>query len=216
MFLPVRRVQASSGYSQEQALAWPFVLPPVRQLMAEGLDLGRVTVIAGENGTGKSTLVEGIAMAFGLNAEGGSTGAMHATRNSESQLPAFLELQRGAAASRRGFFLRSETMHSFYSYLEQNCFRTRLHERSHGESFLDLVAERIPVLKGLWVLDEPESALSLNGCVKPATSSWTWSSRGGGFSQTRRNSSAAPEKCGAGTTARGAARHQAAGHGAAA
>ena len=163
LFLPVRRVEAMDP-GAPLAVQWPLVLPPVRQLLLEGLDLGRVTVIVGENGVGKSTLLEAVAIAYGMNPEGGSTGAMHVTRASESSLAQMLKLHRGAAASRKGFFLRAETMHSFYTYLEQSALGSALHERSHGESFLDLVDERIN-LKGLWLLDEPESALSLAGCT---------------------------------------------------
>ncbi|MBY0689873.1 AAA family ATPase [Microbacterium marinilacus] len=143
---------------------WPATLAPVRQVLAEGLDLGPVTVLTGENGVGKSTLVEAIAAAYGLNPEGGSTGAMHETRRSESPLDENLQLVRDAGAPRRGFFLRAETMHGFYSYLEDVGFATELHRRSHGESFLELVEERLRI-QGLWVLDEPESALSLSGCL---------------------------------------------------
>ncbi|WP_231733566.1 AAA family ATPase [Arthrobacter sp. NIO-1057] len=166
MFMPVRRVEAIDPEALLRNQQWPFGLPVVRQLLHEGLEFGQVTVIVGENGTGKSTLVEALAMAYGMNAEGGSTGAMNATRPSESELWHQLKLERGAAASRKGFFLRAETMHNFYTYLEESRFQSRLHERSHGESFLDLVEERIPFIQGLWILDEPESALSLAGCIK--------------------------------------------------
>ncbi|WP_404288972.1 ATP-binding cassette domain-containing protein [Glutamicibacter arilaitensis] len=164
LFLPVRRIEAHEPNAELRA-QWPMVMPPVRQLLLEGLDLGQITVMVGENGVGKSTLLEALAISFGLNAEGGSTGAMHATRASESSLSQLLKLHRGAAASRKGFFLRAETMHSFYTYLEESRVGSALHERSHGESFLDLVGERAN-LKGLWLLDEPESALSLAGCVQ--------------------------------------------------
>nr|WP_271174544.1 AAA family ATPase [Microbacterium barkeri] len=143
---------------------WPATLVPVRQVLEEGLDLGAVTVLTGENGVGKSTLVEALATAYGLNAEGGSSGAQHATRASESDLGDHLQLVRGAGAPRKGFFLRAETMHGFYTYLEDIGMGAPLHERSHGESFLDLVSERLRI-RGLWVLDEPESALSVSGCL---------------------------------------------------
>lgn len=164
LFLPLRRIEPIEP--EELLLDWPYVLPPVRQLMHEGLELGEASVFVGENGSGKSTLVEAIAMAYGMNAEGGSTGALNTSRRSESGLHTRLKLHRGAAAPRKGFFLRAETMHSFYTYLEASKFETMLHERSHGESFLDLVAERIPYIKGLWIFDEPEAALSLGGCVR--------------------------------------------------
>jgi predicted ATPase len=146
---------------------WPATLPPVAQLLAEGLDLGAMTILVGENGAGKSTIVEGIATAFGLNPEGGSTGAMHRTRESESDLGAHLQLVREAGGPKSGFFLRAETMHGFFTYLEQNRGKRPepvFHERSHGESFLDFVIDRSE-WPGLWVLDEPESALSFQGCL---------------------------------------------------
>jgi predicted ATPase len=162
--LPVRRVE-EHALAPADRTSWPATLAPVRQLLTEGLDLGPVTVLVGDNGAGKSTLVEAIAMAYGMNAEGGSTGAMHRTRASESTLFEHLQLVRGGGAPKRGFFLRAETMHGFYSYLESiNSPDVEFHTRSHGESFLDLVIARSRV-RGLWVLDEPESALSLPGCL---------------------------------------------------
>lgn len=161
--LPVRRVQKHP--SALESVVWPATLPPVRQVLDEGWDLGPVSVITGENGSGKSTLLEAIALAYGLNAEGGSTGAMHSTRVSESDLSHQLQLVRGAGASKRGFFLRAETMHGFFTYLEDiGLGDADYHERSHGESFLDIVVNRSRI-RGLWLLDEPESALSVSGCL---------------------------------------------------
>jgi predicted ATPase len=149
--------------------AWPATLAPVAQLLADGLPLGPATVFVGENGSGKSTLVEAIAIAFGLSAEGGSNNPREQARESESVLHDHLLLRRHAGAARRGYFLRAETMHGFFTYLEQNPRTSgppepRFHELSHGESFLALVADRF-LKPGLYVLDEPESALSLSGCV---------------------------------------------------
>ena len=161
--LPLRRVEGRTPESVDRTL-WPATLAPVRQLLDEGLDIGEVTVFVGDNGAGKSTIVEGIAVAFGLNAEGGSTGAMSRSRASESSLPDHLQLVRGAGASKKGFFLRAETMHGFFTYLESIGDGQPFHERSHGESFIDLVMARSRV-RGLWVFDEPESALSVTGCM---------------------------------------------------
>ena len=143
---------------------WPATLMPVRQLIDEGLNLGPMTILVGENGSGKSTLVEAIAMAYGMNAEGGSTNAMYRSYTSESDLANHLQLVREVGASKRGFFLRAETMHGLFTYLESIGDEGSFHQRSHGESFLDLVAARSQ-MHGLWVLDEPESALSLPGCL---------------------------------------------------
>ncbi|UYO97929.1 AAA family ATPase [Microbacterium sp. M28] len=161
--LPIRRIE-SHPLSPAPLDDWPATIPAVAQVLAGGWDLGPATVITGENGSGKSTLVEAIAIAYGLNAEGGSTGAMHSTRTTESTLGEHLQLVRDGGAPRHGFFLRAETMHGFYSYLEEVGVGGPLHTRSHGESFLDLVAERERI-RGLWLLDEPESALSVPGCL---------------------------------------------------
>jgi predicted ATPase len=165
--LPVRavRVQDQEPVPQD---AWFAQVPAVAQVLREGWPLDQVTVLVGDNGTGKSTLVEAVAMMFGMAAEGGSTGSMHATRRTESELWRYLRLEREIGAPRAGFFLRAETMHAFYSYLEANPGGPEpvFHEMSHGESFLALATDRMkPQRPGLFVLDEPESALSFTGCL---------------------------------------------------
>lgn len=160
--LPLRRIEEHALARMDRGV-WPATLAPVRQVLDEGLDLGAVTVLVGDNGAGKSTLVEAIAAAFGLNPEGGTHAAMHQTRSSESHLAEHLQLVRGPGASKRGVFLRAETMHGHFSYLE-SIGGSQLHELSHGEAFLEYTAARSGVV-GLWVLDEPESALSLSGCL---------------------------------------------------
>ena len=117
--LPLRRVERAPAAAVDET-GWPGALPAVGQLLRDGLELGPATVLVGDNGTGKSTLVEGIAMAYGLNAEGGSTHARHGTRASESPLGSWLRVEREAGASRWGYFLRAETMHGLYTYLESN------------------------------------------------------------------------------------------------
>lgn len=162
---PIRRVAEDPARTLDRQ-TWPAVLPPVAHVLDQGLDLTPATVFVGENGSGKSTLVEAIALAYGLSPEGGSTGARHSTRASESLLANHVQLVRNAGTTRRGYFLRAETMHGFFTYLELNPGRndTAFHEMSHGESFLELAVDRFRG-PGLWVLDEPESALSFAGCL---------------------------------------------------
>lgn len=142
----------------------------MRQLLTQGLDLGPATVLVGDNGSGKSTIVEAIAEAYGLNPEGGSTGAMHTTWRTESPLAQHLQLTKGATASRGGYFIRAETMHGLFSYLEGVGVGPRLHERSHGEAFLDLIETRCFGTQGprpgLYVFDEVESALSFSSSLR--------------------------------------------------
>ncbi|MEO7586874.1 MAG: AAA family ATPase [Arachnia sp.] len=154
---PVRRVEAVGDVPQSRE--WPWGIPAVRQLLSDGLDLGDLTVFVGENGAGKSTLVEGIAMAYGLNAEGGGTGAMHRTAETESPLHAHLQIVRGLGP-KWGYFVRGETLHGLWTYLSG---RDDFHAMSHGQSILRLLTDPHrfgPKHPGLIVLDEPESGLS--------------------------------------------------------
>ena len=147
--------------------AWPMTVPAVRQLLGEGMALPPgVTFLVGENGSGKSTLVEAVAMAYGMAPEGGSTGSRHTTRATESPLGDVVRLQRGLGAARWGFFLRAETMHGFYSYLEDNPGKgdAAYHRMSHGESFLELLERRFDA-PGFSCLDEPEAALSFSSTL---------------------------------------------------
>lgn len=129
-----------------------------------------MTLFAGENGSGKSTLVEAIAVAAGFNAEGGSRSVTVSTRASHSELHKHLRLVRGTRRPRTGYFLRAESFFNVATYIEElrdpkiaaAYGDVPLHERSHGESFIALVQHRFGP-KGLYILDEPEAALSLRG-----------------------------------------------------
>ncbi len=158
---PVRRVVVNE-YAERGR--WPATIPAVAQMLDEGLDLSPgVTLLIGENGTGKSSIVEAVAMAFGLSPEGGSRHSRHSTRATESDLWKWIQLQRSPGASRWGFFLRAETMHGFYSYLEDHSGPNdpQFHELSHGESFLEILRTRFDS-PGLYCLDEPEAAMSFS------------------------------------------------------
>ena len=144
---------------------WPATLAPIADVLDRGLELARATVVVGENGTGKSTFVEAVATAYGLSPEGGSTGAQHSTRPTESSLAQSLSLVRGAGASRWGYFLRAETMHGLFTYLEDNPSprgEARFHELSHGESFLAMLNSNRFSGEGFFVMDEPEAGLSFH------------------------------------------------------
>jgi predicted ATPase len=147
---------------------YPFSIPAIAALRTLDLEPG-VTLFAGENGSGKSTLVEAIAVAAGFNAEGGSRNFMLTTRASHSPLHDHLHLVRDARPQRNGFFLRAESFYNVATYVEglgseiMEAYGGRsLHNQSHGESFLSLVLNRFKG-KGLYILDEPEAALSLRG-----------------------------------------------------
>jgi predicted ATPase len=146
---------------------YPFSIPAIRSLTTLELH-PQVTLLAGENGSGKSTLVEGIAVAAGFNPEGGSRNMRHVTRPSHSELHERLRIVRDARPTRDGWFLRAESFYNVATYIERlevsGYGDVKLHEQSHGESFLSLVLERFGD-RGLYVLDEPEAALSVRGVL---------------------------------------------------
>lgn len=159
------------GYIREIALLrdrvesfdeYPFSIPAVRHMGTLPLDEG-VTIFVGENGSGKSTLIEAIAIRAGLNPEGGTRHFQHALRPSESKLHEALLLVRNPVRERTAFFLRAETMFNVATEVEklnlQEYGWVDLHDRSHGEAFLWVVQNRLGP-QGLYLFDEPESALS--------------------------------------------------------
>jgi predicted ATPase len=147
---------------------YPYAIPAIRSLTALELH-PRVTLLAGENGSGKSTLVEAIAVAAGFNPEGGSRNMRHVTRPSHSELHERLRLVRDSRPTRGGWFLRAESFYTIATHIErlevgEHYGEIPLHEQSHGESFLSLVLERFGD-RGLYILDEPEAALSVLGVL---------------------------------------------------
>ncbi|MBW4081058.1 AAA family ATPase [Paenibacillus sp. S150] len=155
--------------------AYPFDLPVIRSFNRLAFQK-RVTFLVGENGTGKSTLLEGIAAAWGFNPEGGTLNFSFNTRSSHSSLHEYLRISKGVRRPKDGFFLRAESYYNVASYIEQldeipgepgvqsnmikNSYGGKsLHEQSHGESFFAAFVHRFGG-QGLYILDEPEAALS--------------------------------------------------------
>ncbi len=143
-------------------------LPAVKQIIREqGIVLSKpVTFFVGENGIGKSTLIEAIAIAAGFNPEGGTRNYSFSTADSHSTLHEYMHLVRGINRHCDGFFLRAESFYNAASYLDTmdrevllSYGGKSLHRLSHGESFLALVENRFSS-DGLFILDEPEAAIS--------------------------------------------------------
>ena len=130
-----------------------------------------ITIFVGENGTGKSTLLESIAVAYGFNAEGGNRNFNFSTMNTHSELYQAITVVKGVSRPKSNFFLRAESFYNVASKVEDyrdgddyNLYYKSyggksLHEQSHGESFLALIQNRFTP-RGLYILDEPEAALS--------------------------------------------------------
>ena len=122
-----------------------------------------ITFFVGENGTGKSTLLEAIAVAYGFNAEGGTRNFSFSTKDTHSELSEHITLGKRDYA-KDGFFLRAESLYNAATYIDEvkathNYGNISLHNQSHGESFLSIVQNRFSG-NGLYLLDEPEAALS--------------------------------------------------------
>lgn len=149
---------------------YPFDLPAVQSLdMIEFHP--QVTYLIGENGMGKSTLLEAIAIASGFNPEGGTFNFNFTTHDSHSILEEYIRVVKGVQKPKDGFFLRAETYYNVATHIEEldkepggervidRFGGVSLHEQSHGESFFATFVNRLQGT-GLYIMDEPEAALS--------------------------------------------------------
>lgn len=150
---------------------YPFNLPAIRDLQTLAFH-PKVTFIIGENGSGKSTILESIAVAYGFNAEGGTKNFNFTSRATHSDLNSYMKVVKGTKKPRNGFFLRAESFYNFASNIDDldkegsfgppliNSYGGRsLHEQSHGESFFAVFLNKFSG-EGIYILDEPEAALS--------------------------------------------------------
>ncbi|MFI7601106.1 AAA family ATPase [Actinoplanes sp. NPDC049681] len=147
--------------------AWWARIPAVAALLDHGLNIpAGVTFLVGENGSGKSTIIEALATTHGLNPEGGSRDARHSSRVTESPLGEALKVIRTPGRRANAYFLRAETMHGLYTYLENlpGSPDGDLHDRSHGEGFLELLARKFRGY-GFYLMDEPEAPLSFTSTL---------------------------------------------------
>lgn len=142
---------------------YPFDIPAVRDL--PGIEFHpNVTFFVGENGSGKSTVLEALALALGFGPEGGTRNVQFATTRSVSNLHDALRLARGTPKPSDGYFLRAESFFNVATYMDQVDYLggygdRSLHQRSHGEAFMSLLVDKLRG-DGLYLFDEPEAALS--------------------------------------------------------
>lgn len=142
---------------------YPFNIPAVRMLGQLKFHPD-VTFFVGENGAGKSTILEALALALGFSPEGGTKNFQLATTTSTSELHRFIRLVRGYRRPKDGYFLRAESFFNVATYMDEVGYLDgyggrSLHARSHGESFMALLTHKFRG-NGLYLLDEPEAALS--------------------------------------------------------
>ena len=151
--------------------AWYFDVPAIAALRAAGVTLDpRVTVIVGENGSGKSTFVEAVAAAWrsGLRSAVEHWGPPPAEEDADLHWALVLHGERPRPDG--GCFLRAEAMHGLFTDVDAagtslRAFDGGLNTRSHGEAFLGYLESRVTE-RGLFLLDEPEAALSFTSCLR--------------------------------------------------
>ena len=145
--------------------SYPFSIPAVREL--GNIDFHpNVNLFVGENGAGKSTVLEALAVGLGFGAEGGTKNVQFRTAESVSPLHDAQRLARGVPKPRDGYFLRAESFFNVATYMDQTGYLSgyggrSLHAQSHGESFMAVLLNKLRG-DGIYFLDEPEAALSPN------------------------------------------------------
>ncbi|MDR2983600.1 MAG: AAA family ATPase [Nocardiopsaceae bacterium] len=156
---------------------WPFTMEPVRHLAEHGLTFDRpITFLVGENGSGKSTVIEALADAVKINSEGGKAGTRYSSTGEPTALgrilsteltSAGLRLIAGPRRKKHGFFLRAETLFNLARNVSglPGFWGADLEQQSHGEGcftgFVSMVSN-----PGLYLFDEPEAALSFISCLR--------------------------------------------------
>jgi predicted ATPase len=151
----------------EDDSVYPFCLP----FLQKGFDLEfehAITIIVGENGTGKSTLLEGIAAMAGYDGAGGGKGYMPVDHSRAVEVMGG-NLAQALRASwlpkiTRGWFFRAESFFTVARYLDEAALSSGgappdFLSHSHGDGFLRFFDERCD-RQGFYIFDEPESALS--------------------------------------------------------
>ena len=172
LYLRAVRLDEACGGALADEDCFALRLPAVQALREELQFAGPVTFLCGENGTGKSTRLEALAVAAGFNPEGGSRNFHFSTADTHTGLHRFLRLRRGPRREKDGYILRAESFYNVATEIQRldaipaagrpvlDSYGGRsLHAQSHGESFLALVLNRFGG-QGLYLLDEPEAALS--------------------------------------------------------
>jgi predicted ATPase len=153
---------------------YPFNVPALQSLRTLTFAPSRITFFTGENGSGKSTLLEAIALNYGLSLEGGNRNFVFdadTAKGDTSPLARAMKLSFRGPRTREGFFFRAETLWNLATKIDELDKEEMgppilpayggksLHARSHGEAFMTVLDYKFR-RSGLFLLDEPEAALS--------------------------------------------------------
>lgn len=148
--------------AQPDFTEYPFTIPAVQQIDCINFH-PNVTFFVGENGAGKSTVLEALAIGLGFGPEGGTKNVLFRTVDSVSELYKSLRLAKGVPIPKDGYFLRAESFFNVASYMDSTAYTAgyggSLHAKSHGESFMALMLNKLKG-RGIYLFDEPEAALS--------------------------------------------------------
>ena len=156
----IRSIQLKEGFETD---SYPFSIPAVGQLDEMHFHED-VTFFVGENGSGKSTVLEAIAQVMGFGAQGGTKNVRIDDAGGSSGLHNFLKAKKSYEQPKDGYFLRAESFYNVATFMDEVDYLSgyggrSLHKQSHGESFMATLLNKFRG-KGLYLLDEPEAALS--------------------------------------------------------
>ena len=157
----VRSVQIKSADQLDWSI-YPYNIPTVNDL--EKIEFHpKITFFVGDNGSGKSTILEALALALGFSEEGGTRNVMLNSASSASPLHESLRIIKSFKKPKDYYFLRAESFYNVGTYMNELNYLVEyggnIHERSHGEAFIKVLTSKLKG-KGLYLMDEPEAALS--------------------------------------------------------
>ncbi|MFV7441544.1 AAA family ATPase [Acinetobacter pittii] len=164
MFEPkpyLRSVQIKTDLQPDWSV-YPFAVPAVNDIEQISFHPD-VTFFVGENGAGKSTILEAIALALGFSEEGGTLNVRLNSASSTSNLYQYLRTIKSFRKPKDYYFLRAESYYNVGTYMNELNYVAEyggnIHARSHGEAFIKLLTQKFKG-EGLYLMDEPEAALS--------------------------------------------------------
>lgn len=159
----LRSIALKDSVTPEMRREYPFGIPSIRNMRSIEFHPD-VTFLVGENGSGKSTILEAIALAMGFGQEGGTKNVQISSADTVSPLFKYIKMVRGSFTPKDSYFLRAESFFNVATYMDEvgllgGYGNLSLHEQSHGEAFMAVIMRKLRG-EGIYLFDEPEAALS--------------------------------------------------------